>query len=200
MAWEQEITLAYYSENARQFADNTRNVDFFDVQQQFLDRITASGHILDFGCGSGRDSHYFLSQGYKVTALDGADELAALAEKYIGQKVIRQFFTDFAEVDAYDGVWACASLLHLPETDLRKVLHNLAMSLHSGGILYASFKYDDFSGMRHGRYFTDMTETHWQDITKDIALWKNLSLWITGDVREGRSAELWLNILCQRMP
>ena len=111
--------------------------------------------------------------------------------------MVRQSFADFAETDAYDGIWACASLLHLPWKTLRQVVQNLAAGLHSEGIFYASFKYGDFSGMRHGRYFTDLTEERWRLLVEGIT-WDTLNLWVTGDVREGRSGEQWLNILCKK--
>lgn len=200
MSFEQELTLQYYNDNAQKFAENTQQVDFHHIQQEFLSYIPAGGHILDFGCGAGRDSRYFLSRGYPVTALEGAEQLAMLAETYIGQEVVRQSFQDFAEIDAYAGIWACASLLHLPWNDLQLVLEKLALGLHRNGIFYASFKYGDFAGMRNGRYFTDMTEERWQDLVQDMTIWKTIKMWVTADVREGRSAEKWLNILCKKHP
>ena len=104
---------------------------------------------------------------------------------------------EFSAIDAYDGIWACASLLHLPWDTLRQVVWKLAAALHSKGILYASFKYGNFTGMRHGRYFTDMTEERWQTLTEGMTAWHVLKIWVTGDVREGRSDQ-WLNILCKK--
>ena len=194
----QKRTLQYYNDNACKFAEQTQHVDFAQIQQEFLKHIPVAGSILDFGCGAGRDSYYFLSHGYQVTALDGADNLALLAENYIQQRVVRMAFEEFAEVDAYDGVWACASLLHLPWDNLCQVVRNLVDSLHGNGVLYASFKYGDFAGMRHGRYFTDMTEERWQILTNRVSLLTTLKIWVTGDVREGRTGEKWLNILCKK--
>ena len=194
---EQKITLQYYNDNAQSFAQNTQQVNFHCLQQEFLKYIPIGGSILDFGCGAGRDSRYFLSKGYQVQAVDGAEQLALLAEKYIQQGVLCQSFLDFSETDAYDGVWACASLLHLPWYELRLVLSKLANSLHNDGIFYASFKYGDFAGIRNGRYFTDMTEARWQELMQDFDAWVVQKLWITTDVREGRSDERWLNILCK---
>ena len=195
---EQESTLQYYNDNAQRFAQNTQQVNFHCLQQEFLKYIPIGGNILDFGCGAGRDSRYFLSKGYRVKAIDGAEQLALLAEKYIQQEVCCQSFLDFSEIDAYDGIWACASLLHLSWYDLQMVLQNLANSLHKDGIFYASFKYGDYAGMRNGRFFIDMTEGRWQELIRNIDDWEVLKLWITADVREGRSDEQWLNILCKK--
>ena len=193
----QAITLQYYNDHAHEFAEQTQQVDFEGIQQEFIKLIPAGGHILDFGCGAGRDSHYFLSRGYQVTALDGSNSLALLAEDYIQQKVVWQSFEEFSAIDDYDGIWACASLLHLPWDILREVVWKLAAALHSEGIFYASFKYGEFAGMRHGRYFTDMTEERWQALTEGMTAWHVLKIWVTGDVREGRSDQ-WLNILCKK--
>ncbi|WP_255448689.1 class I SAM-dependent methyltransferase [Selenomonas ruminis] len=198
MSFEQEITLQYYNNNAQKFVQDTQKINFRQLQQEFLSYIPLGGNILDFGCGAGRDSKYFLSKGYKIQALDGAEKMALLAEQYIKQAVLCQSFLDFYETDAYNGIWACASLLHLPWYDLRDVLHNLANSLHNEGIFYASFKYGVYDGMRNGRYFTDMTEERWQKLMRDNDALKVLKLWITTDVRKERSDDRWLNILCKK--
>ena len=195
---EKNLTLEYYNENAVAFVKDTVAVDFHLIQDLFLTFIPVSGRVLDFGCGSGRDSKYFLSKGYDVTAVDGSRELAKLAGEYIGQDIMNIDFQDFRAVDAYDGVWACASLLHLPKTELKQVLQNLWKSLHREGVLYASFKYGDFSGMRKGRYFTNLTEAGWQDVISGIGF-EPVKMWITKDVREGRSDESWLNVLVKKI-
>ena len=194
----QDVTLQYYNDHAREFTEQTQHVNFAETQQEFIKHLQQGSLILDFGCGAGRDSAYFISQGYKVVALEGAEQLALLAEKFIKQKVLRQTFEQFCEIDCYDGVWACASLLHLPWDILCQVVQNLSASLHRKGIFYASFKYGNFAGMRHGRYFTDMTEERWQSLTEDFTELNTIKMWVTGDVREGRSKERWLNILCQK--
>lgn len=194
----QKATLQYYNDHAREFAAQTQQVNFGETQQEFIKLVQPGGHILDFGCGAGRDSAYFLAQGYRVTSLDGANNLALLAEEFIKQKVVRQSFEAFGDTDCYDGVWACASLLHLPWDMLGQIIQKLAASLHKKGILYVSFKYGSFAGMRHGRYFIDMTEERWQLLTEKFTELNIIKMWVTGDVREGRSKERWLNILCQK--
>ena len=99
----------------------------------------------------------------------------------------------FQEVDfkeEFDGIWASASLLHVPSQELKNVLVKLYQSLKSGGVFYASFKYGDFDGERNGRYFHNLTEE-----TAEEAGFKVEKMWITGDVREGREDEKWINIL-----
>lgn len=107
-------TLDYYNENAEAFFQNTACADMRHLYKRFLPLIPAGGRILDLGCGSGRDSRYFIEQGFQVTAADGSEALCRLASRYIGQEVLCMDFRDLAFKNCFDGVWACASLLHVP--------------------------------------------------------------------------------------
>ena len=152
-----EETLEYYNKNAKDFNDSTFEVDFIKVQEWFCKHLKAGSFILDFGCGSGRDTKYFLEHGYKVDAIDGSKELCKRASVNTGIKVKNQDFNDLNEIAKYDGIWACASILHLRYNKLKEVLVKMSTALNEGGIIYCSFKYGDFEGVRNGRYFTDMT-------------------------------------------
>lgn len=105
-------TLGYYDNHADEFYKNTVDVEFAIMQKHFLSKLKSGSYILDFGCGSGRDTKYFLEQGYLVDAIDGSIELCRLASEYTGIKVKNMFFQELAEVDKYDGIWACSSILH----------------------------------------------------------------------------------------
>lgn len=192
-------TLAYYENNANEFARSTRDVAFSEIQDKFLEYIAEHGSILDFGCGSGRDSLYFKQKGYGVTSIDGSEELCKLATEYIGQPVQHILFQDFSEVDAYDGIWACASILHLELETLTDVMKKLADGLHANGVMYTSFKYGHFCGMRNGRFFTYMTEESLRELLKAVPELEIKEEWITGDVREGRESEKWLNAILTKV-
>jgi len=191
-------TLQFYDQNAEAFVANTRKVDFSAVQDKFLDKVCKNGRILDFGCGSGRDSRYFLEHGYTVKAIDGSKELCQLASEYIGQPVQQMMFQEFDEVDAYDAIWACASILHLSMTELVDVLQRLGRGLHKQGILYMSFKYGKFEGVRNGRFFTFLDEEGLSHLLEKIPMLHLEEKWITGDVREGRECEQWMNLLLRK--
>ena len=81
---KEDKTIRYYNSNAREFVLGTVSVDFEFTQKKFTDRLPKNAAILDFGCGSGRDTKYFLSQGYRVDAVDGSAELCKLASEYTG--------------------------------------------------------------------------------------------------------------------
>ena len=129
-----------------------------DAQMRFLRNLPEKAYILDFGCGSGRDTKMFLQQGYRVDAVDGSEELCKRASEFIGAPVKQMLFNELCAINTYDGVWACSSILHLEKEKLLDVLRKIAAALKVKGVLYTSFKYGTFEGMRNGRYFADFTE------------------------------------------
>ena len=191
-------TLKYYNENAQSFASGTVSVKFTEVQDKFLEKLNPDAYILDFGCGAGRDTKYFLSREYQVDAVDGSEQLCRIASEYTGIKVRQMLFQELDEKEKYDGIWACASILHLPKKQLREVLENMYAALKSEGWIYTSFKYGEFKGERNGRYFTDFTTDTFKDFIHDMHGLKIEEQWITGDVRPGRGEEKWLNLLLQK--
>lgn len=193
-----QATLTYYNQNARQFADTTLSVDFTATQNRFLKRMPLHAKILDFGCGAGRDTKYFLEQGYQVEAVDGSEELCKLAESYTGIPVKHMLFQELCAVDCYDGIWACSSILHLPYQELREVLLKMAKALKPQGIIYASFKYGSFQGERKGRYFTDFTEEGFEALRNTVEGLFLVEQWVSRDVRPGRGEERWLNLILQK--
>lgn len=191
-------TLDYYNKNAKQFVTGTVSVDFGTVQNQFLGKLKTGAKILDYGCGSGRDTKYFLERGYKVTAIDGSRELCKLASEYAGIPVKHMLFQDLDEKEAYDGIWACSSILHVPSHELKDIIKRMTKALRSHGIIYTSFKYGTFEGERNGRYFTDMTEETFAELIHDIKELRIEDQWITSDVRPGRGEEKWLNLIMRK--
>ena len=191
-------TINYYNKNAARFTVETVQVNFESTQKRFAGKLPAGAAILDFGCGSGRDTKYFLSQGYQVDAVDGSAELCRLAGEYTGVNVKNMLFHELAEVERYDGIWACSSILHLPPEELADVMRKMVIALKYNGIIYTSFKYGTFAGERNGRYFTDMTEDAFADFIKQIKNIKIEEQWITSDVRPERSEEKWLNLILRK--
>lgn len=191
-------TLSYYNQNATQFCQNTVSVDFTATQTSFLSRLPAAARILDFGCGSGRDTKAFLEQGYQVDAIDGSSELCKLASEYTGIQVRHMYFQDLSAVSEYDGIWACSSILHLTREELSKVMRKLITALKPNGIIYTSFKYGTFEGERNGRYFIDMTEETFADFIRDRKELQTEEEWVSSDVRPGRSEEKWLNLILRK--
>ena len=191
-------TIDYYKQNVKSFIDGTRDVNFAEIQDTFLELLPENARILDFGCGSGRDAKYFLEQGYMVDAIDGSLELCIAASDYTGLNVKHMLFQELNENEMYDGIWACASVLHVEKVKLPDIIHKMSTATKANGIIYLSFKYGNFEGERNGRYFTDMTEDKMENLLNSFPEIKIEKQWITGDVREGRGDERWLNILLRK--
>lgn len=191
-------TLTYYNTYAQSFTQSTLNVDFTAIQNKFLDKLPARAFILDFGCGSGRDTRYFLDRCYRVEAIDGSEELCRLAGEYTGIEVKCMLFQELQDTDRYDAVWACSSILHLTYDELITVLEKIARALKDKGLLYTSFKYGTEEGERNGRYFTDMTEEKLAGLLEKVPDFEIEEQWITSDVRPGRGEEKWLNLFLRK--
>ena len=195
-------TINYYNTNARDFISNTKDVVFNETQDLFINEILSRFSndnllILDFGCGSGRDTKYFLDKGFQVEAIDGSKEMCRFASEYTGLNVRQVLFQDWKSDKFYNGIWACSSILHLSHDMLITVLKNLLQHLEPNGILYTSFKYGNFEGERDGRYFINFTEETFNKFLNNLDDFKLIKSWITSDVRPGRENEKWLNIFLQ---
>lgn len=193
------MSVSYYDENSQIFFENTVNVDLSSIYQEFLPHVKKNGAILDAGCGSGRDSLYFKNLGYKVMAFDASKQLIKLAETVLKQKIELATFDSFNSEQQYDGIWACASLLHVAKGDLEKAFVKLSKLLAMDGIFYCSFKYGDQDSEKEGRRFTNLNEELLQKLTEKTSLKINKT-WITLDKRPNRGDEMWLNALLVKIP
>lgn len=191
-------TIEYYNENVDKFVSDTQDVVFTATQDLFLSYLNDGDKILDFGCGSGRDSKYFASKGYKVTATDGSEEICKAARTYVGIEVKQLLFNELEDINEYEGVWACSSILHLDRANLIDAFHRIAKALKDKGVLYTSFKYSEYEGMRNGRYFIDFTSETFHEFMKEIPEFEIEKEWVTGDVRPGRGNEKWLNLIMRK--
>lgn len=191
-------TIAYYDQNAKFFASQTVDISFTEIQDRFLTHLPPNGLILDFGCGSGRDTRYFLSKGFLVDAIDGSGELCKIATANTGIEVRQMFFSELDTYDKYDGIWACASILHLPKDELKSVFEKMLHATKSGGYIYISFKYGEFEGYKQSRFFTCFTEQSFDVFFGDYPDVKIVDSWVSADARPGRENEKWLNAIIQK--
>ena len=193
-----EQTINYYNLNAKNFIENTQNADMHIPQNRFHRLLAEHASILDFGCGSGRDTKFFLQKGYDVTATDGSAELCKLVSAFSGIDVKEMLFQDLDAISMYNGIWACSSILHLPKIEQFPVFQKMCNALKENGVIYTSFKYGIFEGERNGRYFTDFREDTFQEFIKEIPELTVEEQQITFDVRPGRGEEKWLNLILRK--
>ena len=189
-------TIRYYDEHADDYIRSTVGVDMQSLYKPFLKRIPEGGQLLDAGSGSGRDSKSFLDRGYSVESIDASQKMVDATTELTGQAALRTAFQEISYVDEFDGIWACASLLHLPLADLPDVFRRFAEALRTSGVFFASFK--EGNGERHqeGRLFSDMNESSIGKLIAEIDDLEIVELWHTDDLRPDRS-EKWLNVLLQ---
>jgi 2-polyprenyl-3-methyl-5-hydroxy-6-metoxy-1,4-benzoquinol methylase len=109
------VSVSYYNENAQAYFDQTVQANVGDLRSRFLKHVPFGGKILDAGCGSGRDSLAFHRAGYLVAAFDASLEMCRMAREYSQLSVMEMAFQEMTWRNEFDGIWACASLLHVPE-------------------------------------------------------------------------------------
>lgn len=190
-------TIDYYNKHAEEFTASTFEVDMESLYQPFLAELSQGTRILDVGCGSGRDTLAFKNKGYQVDAIDYSEELVKRAAQLIGIPVKLQSFYEIDANQVYDGVWACASLLHCERDRLIEVVGKLINALKQNGVLYMSFKYGNQDREKDGRSFIDLNEQQAQDLLSELNGVLLLEQWITIDKRQDRTEE-WLNILFRK--
>ena len=191
-------TIDYYNKNAAQYYNQTVEMGMEDIIEEFIKYIPADGAILDLGCGSGRDSVYFMEEGFDVTSIDGSKELCELAKIEIGQEVHNIMFEDLEFENVFDGVWACASLLHVKKSEIHNILQKISRSLVDNGVLYMSLKHGDFEGVRDDRYYADYRTGEIKEILKKIPEFEILAMYTKR--REKTDKQSWLNIFVRKNP
>ena len=192
-------SIAYYDKNAQTFFAGTVSADMADGRLRFLEALSPGSRILDAGCGSGRDALAFKQLGFDVTAFDGSAEMVRMASAHTGLEVLQLTFEEVCWRDAFDGIWANASLLHVPRNQLVGVMRKLRDALMVGGIWELSFKPGAGEGVAFGRWFTNLSEADVPALVDEVGGLTVLALTSSFDVRPGKSHEGWTNILVRRV-
>lgn len=192
-------TVEYYEKNATKFVESTINADVSELYRPFEELLTPGCRILDLGCGSGRDSKYFAGKGYDVVALDPSSAMCTQTKTFAHVPVYAMKAEEIQFTNVFDGIWACASLLHVPRNEQENTLKKIAVALKDNGILYASWKYGDQNREVDGRLFTNMTSSLLFDMIKRIPEYTVINMWRTRDVRNENQTQIWLNVLLRRI-
>ena len=210
----------YYDEHSNEYAELTVKADMSKQYAKFMAYLPTDASILDAGCGSGRDSLFFMKKGYAVTMLDASAGMCKCAEKLTGQKALCMKFDEIEFADRFDGIWACASLLHVPEKELDNIFVKFWRALKDNSILYASWKYGEEEHYDGERFYCDMTEDklknvlarakttrRLQDATclsgahdceSDANLFDCLDCWVEEDALPLGREQKWLNVVLRK--
>jgi len=192
-------TIQFYDDHADEYVSGTVGVDMDSLYRPFLELVPEAGMILDAGCGSGRDTKAFLDRGYQVTAIDASAKMVEATIQLTAQPVERLRFQALESKDEFDAIWACASVLHVSLDELDDVLERFAVALRPGGICYLSFKEGNSERTEEGRLFTDFTESSLRAKLDQQPSVVVVRIWITHDLRPGRSEKRWANALVRKV-
>ena len=199
-----DVTLNYYESEYGTFISETIEADTKDLRNRFLKNVPDGGTILDLGCGSGRDTKAFLDAGCRVSAIDGSAEICREASVFTGIDVRCLDFFDIPDNESYDGIWACASVLHVEKNRIPDLIRKLYKNLNRNGVLYLSFKYGEHNGIRDGRHFTDLNETEFRKLMEEVYCedigrddFQIIDEWQSEDVRRGKNVQ-WLNEILKK--
>lgn len=192
-----DSTCRYYDQRAGEYVAWTDHLDLESLYAPFLAIVPSGGAILDPGCGAGRDVQTFQERGYQVTAIDASAKMIELTTQRtkVEGKQIR--FQDLSYQQAFDGMWACASLLHVPLFELHDVLDRLLHALKQDGVYFMSFKHGTGERMDDGRRFVDFTEATLGGELRKVTALSVIRIWVTND-QAGRPGVRWVNALVRR--
>ena len=185
----------YYEINAKRYAKETFPADMSEQYKRFLPLVREQARILDVGSGSGRDACYFQKKGYQVTALEPSKNLCREIRKVFSGKIVCSDIQSYQPDEGYDGIWACASFLHLRQKEVLRFFERIEVYLNDNGIVYLSGKNGIATGEgKDGRYFLEFTEELVEKILAVNDRVRIEGLWYTGDVN-GREGFRWMNVI-----
>ncbi len=191
-------SIEYYNQNATEYFEQTVDIDMQEEWERFTELLPEGGSVLDLGCGSGRDSAYFISCGFDVTAMDASEEMCELASIHIGQDVLHLTFEKMDFNNVFDGIWACESLVHVPGNQIENILFKVVKSLKPDGILYMSFHYNDFEGERDGRFYKDYRAKELKELIGRFPNLELIEIHKYEDTRE-YSGITWLSAIVRKL-
>ena len=191
-----DSTIEYYEEHAVEFIAETQKLKMDAFYEMFEKYIRPGNMILDLGSGSGRDSKYFHDRGYEVVAIDPSLAMCSATKKYEGVEVINCKANEIEWVDYFDGIWASASLLHVPYAEMKATLYTVMRALKPNGIMYFSVKKGQTQRLDEGRLYTDYSENSITELLTGLDIVQIEHIWESNDVRN--QDKKWINVLVKR--
>jgi SAM-dependent methyltransferase len=188
-------SVKYYNENASKYIADTFEADMSNIRNKFTALLPVNGKILDAGCGSGRDLKAFKELGFEVYGIDASEVFVEHCKSIIDAKIELSTFQDYTTDTKFDGIWACATLLHVRPEELSDVLSKFFGFLKNDGVFFMSFKYGVYDYVKDGRYFNCYTTESIIELLNAFDGVEILENFVTSDVREGRADEKWVNVI-----
>lgn len=200
-----KITINSYDKTAVDYYKRVSEFELLPEITEFIKIVKKDGKILDLGCGPGHHSNFFSNQNFKVTGIDLSSEMIKLAKKEftdIDFKVMDISDLDF-EVNTFDGIWASASLLHIPKNNIKLILKKIKEILVNNGILYISLKEgkgsEIFNDVRYGgvdKFYVYYQLEEIKNILKDVGF-DILEIKLK-EKRTNYDTNSWLHIFCKK--
>ena len=197
---EEDPTIRVYNQNADDYANQTMFLDLADLYAPFRKHVP-SGRILDAGCGAGRDTRFFIESGYVVIAFDASMEMVRKCQEYPHAYCIQRQFSEIAFKEEFDGVWACASLHHLPVEDAKSAVTKLSTALKPRGVMFVSVKAGKGNSWDNGRYFQLYDDKGIESLFSHDPRLEILRIWHSSSTGPDGDHEIdWMNALARRRP
>lgn len=187
----------YYNENVNEFVSKVHHLEMTFLYGKFERLLQSNASILDVGSGSGRDSLYFHKNGYTVTSFDASEALVEFSRDFL-DNVHLATFESFESSELYDGIWACASLLHVDRFRIQIIIQKYIDMIKKEGVFYMSFKSCEYDYIKDGRQFTCFTIDTLKSLVNKFNDIKIVDLFETQDVRDDRN-EVWVNIIIKKL-
>jgi SAM-dependent methyltransferase len=197
---EKRMTIPFYDEHGQAFFDRSIDANLNHLYDAFTKYLSDDAHILEVGCGSGRDAKAFIERGYRVTATDGSATMAKLAQEYLGQEVLHLTFDQIAFENEFDAIWANACLLHLPMAEMKSVFERLSKALKTGGVWYAGLKLGEGEIVApDGRMFTFFNQETMRELVSHFPSLEIAEMTTSEDTRPDHKSEFWLNVYLRKL-
>lgn len=200
----QSKTIDYYDRESKDYISSTKTINLNSLYRIFRESgiirkgLPRGALILDAGCGSGRDSRYFIQHGYRVVSFDASKKMVDHCLSYPYSYCIQKSFNEIEYLEEFDAVWACASLLHLNLSDFTDALERLNNALIPGGIIYFSLKSKGSSkpSIDSGRKFFFYDQSEVEDICEKLLL-TNIKIW-ENEARKHGDTSIWTNYIFEK--
>lgn len=203
---KKKVTIESYNKTAEEYYKIVTSFEVLPELEKFMNLVSENGHILDLGCGPGHHSRVFVENGFAIDGIDLSTEMINIAKKEVtGAKFQVMDIMDLKfEKELFDGIWASASLLHIPKTNIKSVLKKLKYLMVRNGVLYISLKKGDGSEvLKDSRYGgVDKFYVYYQPEEIEKIL-KSVGFEIVVTEQKGRrgfyDTNPWIHLFCKRV-